>query len=92
MTNREALEAHKDRIVELFRKAVRAKIEQWEAEDDIEGLIGEIDGTGAALENYAACCSLPDDVATMFSEKEILDTVRELMQAPDDQVFSPPEE
>jgi len=92
VTNRESLEANKDRVVELFRDAIRAKIEQWDAEGDIENLIGEIDGADGALCDYAANCDAAGQVDTAFTKEEILETVRGLMQHPDDPVFVPPEE
>jgi hypothetical protein len=92
MTNLESLEANKAAIIELWRDAVRAKIQQWDAEGDIENLIGEIDGADGALCDYAANCDSPEAVDKMFTDDEILKTVRGLMQAPDAPVFTPPEE
>ena len=92
MTNRESLEANKAAIIELWRDAVRAKIQQWDAEGSIENLVGEIDGADGELCSYAATCDSVEMVAQMFTDEEILETVRSLMQAPDAEAEPPIEE
>lgn len=81
MTNREALEANKSRVAELFRDAIRAKILQWDADNAIEGIVGEIDGLNDAAEHFAVPCDNGSDVSE-FSDDELVEALLPLLQNP----------
>lgn len=82
MTNREKLEANKKQIAELFRDAIRAKVREWDADGDIEDLVGEIDGLGDAAESYAVAVDNEAQVAE-FSDDELIAALVPLLQDPD---------
>ena len=78
MTLEESIKANKPQIVDAFRRMVKAKVEQWDADREIELLIGqEIDGVDDLLENIAVGLDTPDDAGSL-NEDEIVKWVTKI--------------
>lgn len=89
MTNLEALRANKAALAELFRRAIRAKVEQWDAESAIENVVGEIDGMDTAVEDFAVGIDSVEEVD--FDDDELIEALAPLLQEPDAEAEPQPE-
>jgi hypothetical protein len=61
----------KDKVVDAFRRAVKAQTEQWDAEREIEKLLGaELDTTDLVLD-WASGCDKPEDAMSINADEII---------------------
>lgn len=70
------IEANKDALADLFRRAVRAKCEQWHAERAIERLLGVELDLADSIDAFAAGVANAEDASTI-DDDEMLNAIIE---------------
>jgi len=64
-------EAHRAGVLDAIRRAVKARVQQWDAELEAETLVGTELDTAELVEHLAAACDTPESAMTL-PEEDIL--------------------
>jgi len=68
---RENIEANKAAVVNLFRKAVKAKCEQWDADRAIEKLLGVELELADTIDHFAAGINTAEDASSIDADEAV---------------------